>query len=322
MAFLTAMRAVFLAIPQGHQSLQVTAPAACAGLGLGYVNHSRLGVCGRPHPEGLVVTFAQGDNGLGLQAGDVVLGADDAAGPELLDRSSRRPFCSDFSSPTDHHRRETAAASFFGQVPAGTVLRVRRGTAAPFDVEVPAGSTPQLLSCQDPLGRAIDFDARAEVRPDGVAVIRLPRFYPLDGGPPPTTGAEQEAFIAAFQAKVQAAFDQVKSAPAIVWDVRGNYGGITQVGLAIVAGMPGAQGGDLSSCRARIPKTSPPKFYAPKYAEYKVTPGGSFAYGGKVAVVSDGLDYSAADYFALAVTTFTDVPLVGSATAGAYGGSG
>ena len=270
LTFLTAMRGAYLGIPQGHQALFLSDSKACAQPGVSYASESRLGVCGRPHPEGVVVTFARSDNVLGLQPGDVVLQADDDAGSALLERSARRPVCSGASSPGAPHRLETAATTFFGHVPGGTVLRVRRGATESFTLEVPLDGGSQFLSCQDPLGRAIDFDAKAELRPDGIAVIRLPRFYPIEGGPPPQTEAELEVFIAAFQAKVQAVFDQVKDAPGLIWDVRSNYGGITRVGLAIVAGMAGAKAGPLSSCRGRIPKSQPPKFYAQKYAEYEV----------------------------------------------------
>jgi C-terminal processing protease CtpA/Prc len=71
-----------------------------------------------------------------------------------------------------------------------------------------------------------------------------------------------------------------------------------------------------------MPGTNPPTFGAQKYAVYTVAPGGPFAYAGKVALVVDGLAYSAADYFPLAVRRATATPLVGSASAGAYGGAG
>ena len=40
-------------------------------------------------------------------------------------------------------------------------------------------------------------------------------------------------YRAKFEAKILAAFDAVKSAPAIIWDIRGNGGGLTLVGLGI-----------------------------------------------------------------------------------------
>jgi C-terminal processing protease CtpA/Prc len=107
----------------------------------------------------------------------------------------------------------------------------------------------------------------------------------------------------------------------MVWDARSNGGGITLVGLAIVAGMPGAQAMGISYCQSRIPGSNPPAFSSQSYAHYQVTPGGPFAYTGKVAVLIDGLDYSAADYFPYAVSQATSALLVGTPTAGAYGAS-
>jgi C-terminal processing protease CtpA/Prc len=80
---------------------------------------------------------------------------------------------------------------------------------------------------------------------------------------------------------------------------------------------------DISACRARIEGSDPPSFTSSTYAEYAVEPGGPFAYTGKIAVLIDGLDYSAADYFPYAIQQAAPgTLLVGTPTAGAYGGSG
>jgi C-terminal processing protease CtpA/Prc len=76
----------------------------------------------------------------------------------------------------------------------------------------------------------------------------------------------------------------------------------------------------ISYCRTRVPSSSPIAYDAQRYATYAITPGGPFAYTGKVAVVTDGLAYSAGDYFPLAVAKGSDVRVIGSASAGAYGG--
>ena len=269
-----------------------------------------------------MVTYAEPDNPLGLAAGDLLVAAGGDSGPELLEAAARRPVCG-ASSPGDSHRRTSAAASFFGTVPPGmelTVVPVDQSGMRTITVPEKAGHT---ISCQDPLGRDIAFNARATLRPDGVAVIRLPRFYPLDKSLSANpTQAEVDQFIADFQATIQAEFDTVKTARALIWDARSNYGGLTLVGLAIAGGMPGARAVDLSYCVARIPDSQPPAYQPNHYAVYSVTPGGPFAFAGKVAVLIDGLDYSAADYFPYAVAHATDVPLVGTPSAGAYGGGG
>jgi C-terminal processing protease CtpA/Prc len=217
-------------------------------------------------------------------------------------------------------RRTSGAASFFGVVPAGTKLTVRSPSGATRDVTVPAEADATVTSCYETFGRSRAVYAEATVRPDGVAVIRLPSFFPWDKPFPQTTDpAVLQQFIADYQAEVVAVFDTVKNAPGIVWDVRANGGGITTVGLAIASGFPTARATTVSYCRARARGGS---LLPDRYAIYDVAPGGPFAYAGKVAVVADGLAYSAGDYFPYAVLRATDVPVIGSATAGAFGASG
>jgi C-terminal processing protease CtpA/Prc len=309
---------VLLSVPEGHQGLS---NGACDTPEMFYQAATRLDVCGRPYGNDLIVTGAAPGNPLGLSAGDRITAAGSDRGPALLEAAARRPVCGD-SAPSDSGRRNWAAASFFGTVPAGMVLTIvpADGTAER-TVTVPNESLP-LASCSDPMNRDVRFNAKATVRPDGVAVIQLPRLSPIDGNLPKyPTEAEYQQFSDAFQASIQAEFDKVKNAPAIVWDVRGNGGGITQVGLNIVSGMPGARATTLSSCTSRIAGSAPPAFSAEQFAAYSIVPGGPFAYAGKVAVIIDGGDYSAADYFAYAVAQATDVPLVGAATSGAFGSS-
>jgi C-terminal processing protease CtpA/Prc len=223
--------------------------------------------------------------------------------------------------PAASGRRYAGAASFFGAVPAGMKLVVRAPDGSVRDVTVPAESDAQATDCTDPFSRDRAIYAEAKVRPDGVAVIRLPSFFPFDKQFPTTaTQAELEAFVAAYQAEIQKVFDTVKSAPGIVWDTRGNTGGITSVGAAITGGFPSARTTAVSYCRDRIDGAFPIAYSPQHYAIYGVEPGGPFAYAGKVAVVTDGLAYSAGDYFPRFVAKASDVPVVGSASAGAYGG--
>jgi carboxyl-terminal processing protease len=175
------------------------------------------------------------------------------------------------------------------------------------------------LDCTDPFSRTI-VPAESEIRSDGVGVIRLPGF--LDPQQQfPTNATEQSIadYRARFEAKIQAAFDKVKSAKAIVWDIRGNGGGLTPVGLDIASGFPGTRADAISYCEARKEKSDPPSFDASRYAEYALIPGGPFAYSGKVAVLTEGLNYSAADYFPLAIKSRTNAILVGAPTAGGFG---
>jgi C-terminal processing protease CtpA/Prc len=317
--FYGAMHRAHLAFREGHQSLFAS---SCKKQAMYSANSSRLGVCGRARGNDVVVTYAQAGNPMGLKAGDRVIAAGMDAGPGLLDAALQRPFCGALPV-TDVGRRDWAATSFFGTVPPGMTLSIAPADgSAPHDVVVPDTDSP-TLDCQDPLGRDIKFNAQSSVRPDGVAVIRLPRFYPNNAVLPQNpTQADIDKFIADFQGEIQAEFDKVKSAPAIIWDARSNYGGLTLVGLAIAAGMPTAKTTHISYCNTRIPGSNPPKFSAFKYAVYDINPGGPFAYTGKTAIVTDALDYSAADYFPLAVRKATSTPIVGTPSAGAFGGPG
>ncbi len=315
--YLGALRRAFLAIPQGHQGLYLK--SGC-GKVIPYESTSRFGVCGRPHGDALVVTVAKESNRLGLKKGDRIVEVDGVSGPALLEDAALRPTCS-ASAPSPSYRRTSGAASFFGTIPAGAKLVVEDPKGQRRTVVVPNESDPST-SCAEPLGRDTRFVAKSEVLPDGTAVVRLPSFVPFDV-PFPTSGTQEDfdAYRTAFQARIQAEFDKVKNAPRLIWDLRSNGGGLTQVGLAIASGMPGAKAGPLTHCVARIAKSDPPRFDTNPYAEYALTPGGDFAYSGKVAVLIDGFDYSAADYFPYVVKNATSALLVGSPTAGAFGAS-
>jgi hypothetical protein len=267
-----------------------------------------------------VITYARPGNVLALTAGDQIVSAGNANGPAILDEAALRPVCGAYF-PSTEARRTSAAASFFGAVPEKTILTVIGIHGQRRMMMVPAPSS-DVVDCVDPLGRDTAFNAQASTHWDGTAIIRLPRLYPIDDASHPQTDAEYEAFSARFQASVKAEFDKVKDAPRIVWDARGNGGGITRVALAIVSGMPSARPTAIARCNRRIPGSNPPAFEPELSADYSITPGGDFAYAGRTAVLIDALDYSAADYFAYATSRATDVPLVGEGTAGAFGGAG
>ena len=316
-AYVAASWRALNAYPQGHQGLFSEAPSVCGKIAP-YQYGSRFGVCGRPVTGGLVVTVASANNKLGLRAGDVITAVDRDQGEALLEAAYLRPVCGG-TFPSKEGRRHAGAASFFGTVPAGAKLAVRAPGGATREVVVPATADARLTDCTDVFARSRQIYAEGSVRPDGVAVIRLPSFWPWDKQAP-TTEPEFTAFVDAYRAEVVKVFQTVKTAKAIVWDARGNTGGITPVGLAIVSGFPSARATAISYCRTRTPGSSPPSWEAERYAEYSVTPGGPFAFAGKVAVLTDGLAYSAGDYFPLAVNKASDAVLVGSPSAGAYGG--
>jgi len=318
-AFFGALYAAFQRVPQGHQTLYMS--NVCGKI-VPSSMMSQRGVCGRPHARGIIVTSARPDSPLHLQKGDVITRVGTMSGAEILPSLAERPACGS-THPSPAFRDTITATEFSDLLTAGEQLLVESpdGQTRTITAEVPPlGDTSKSLYCRDPFARDVSKTIYAEVRPDGVAVIRLHSF--MDQEVPFPTGQPTEAidaYRAALQAKIQAAFDGVKSAPAIVWDTRGNGGGMTLVGLAIASGFPGARPEQLSYCVGRKVGTEQVEYFTQRGALYALTPGGSFAYSGKVAVLTDGLDYSAADYFPLAVKARTDAVLVGAPTAGAFG---
>jgi hypothetical protein len=316
-AFFGALFHSFMAIPEGHQG--VTLAQGCGSI-VPYGNYSRRGVCGRPHARGVIITNARAGNSLGLKKGDVVVGL--AGANDVLTALTDRPLCTS-SRPSLAFAETNAAATFGDLVRAGETITIESPDGAHRELQVPPLSPTvdnAFLDCEDPFGRARNVAAEASVRADGVAVIRVPSW--VNATEPFPAGADQAAFEAykeRFEVALQAELDKVKSAPAIVWDMRGNEGGLTQVGLDIASGMPGAQDGEISHCNLRNWASDPPTFDATPYAIYALAPGGRFAYGGKVAIITEGLNYSAADYFPLAVKMKTKALLVGAPTAGGFG---
>lgn len=320
-SFFAALYAAFVSVPQGHQGLYL---ASGCGTKVPMMAYAQRGACGRPHADGVVITYARAGNPLGLAAGDIVTRVGDTSGRAILGELAKRPMCVT-SRPDESFEETSTAATIADLLRAGETVEVLSAAGVKRSVTVPAGGLPgrslrDAVACSDPLGRDMSVPVESYVRPDGVAVIRLPGFLDPEQAFPTTGSLEDvEEYRAKFEAKIKVAFDQVKSARAIVWDIRGNGGGLTMVGLGIASGFPGASAGAISYCQARVRGSSPPAFDSFRYAEYALTPGGPFAYTGKVAVLIDGMDYSAADYFPLATKTKTSALLVGTPTAGGFG---
>jgi C-terminal processing protease CtpA/Prc len=318
LAYTGALFRAFAAVPQRHQTFYLE--KGCGSL-IPYASFSTRGACGQPHSRGIVVTAVKPTNPLGLKKGDLVTRVANTSGAGVRELLSARPMCG-ASFPSTSNRDAVVATTFTDLLVAGEEIEIESpdGTKRTVTVpDAPLGTIANGLSCTDPFARA-HVPVESELRADGIGIIRLPGFTdPEQNFPSNPTQEALDAYRAKFEAKIQAAFDKVKSAPAIVWDIRGNGGGLTLVALGIASGFLGARAEPLSYCEARVPKTSPPQFDTFRYAEYALTPGGSFAYSGKVAVLIDGLDYSAADYFPLAVKTRTNAKLFGAPAAGAFG---
>jgi hypothetical protein len=178
LAFYAAAWRTMNAFPQGHQSLLPADTSVC-GKAIPFSQGSRFGVCGRPSAAGIAVTAVRAGNKLGLKAGDVITSADGESGDAMLATAYLRPVCGDVF-PALPGRRYSAAASFFDTVPAGAKLEVRAVDGTTREVIVPANADAQNTDCTDPFSRNRQLYAEAKTRPDGVAVIRLPSFYPFD----------------------------------------------------------------------------------------------------------------------------------------------
>jgi len=331
-AYFGALYKAFHAVPQGHQGLYLNGSGvkSCGRL-VPFMSYSQRGACARPHGTkgAVIVTNARANNLLGVKAGDIitriVYASVGGASTNVIATLADRPMCA-ASKPSASFNDAVTAATFTDLLEKGDEISIEspNGTTRTFtmpDGQTLTGDLNQALSCQDPLGRNTGVAVEAEMRPDGVGVIRLPGFTDAEQVfPENPTQAELDEYRNAFEAKIKTAFDTVKSAPMIVWDIRGNGGGLTMVGLGIASGFPGASPLPLSHCVARKPNTDPPEFDTFHYASYALSPAATkFPYTGKVAILIDGLNYSAADYFPLAVKTRTNALVVGAGTAGAYG---
>lgn len=310
-----ALRLAVLAWPVGHQALYGD-NTLCMSPDMFWQVGSRLGACARPYGEGFVVTHVVPDNPLGLDPGDLITSLDGLTGDDMIDEILHYPMCGSSISSTSH-RRVTAATSIFASIPVGAGVEVTTIAGTTEELLIP-DEPVNLLSCLDAMGRDTYFNARSYIRDDGIGVIQLPRFFPL--------GADQsmpyEEQIAQMEAAILETLDAVRSAAGIVWDVRANAGGISPVAFRVVGGMPGAQHVHIAHCGTRIPGRFPVELDPRTEFDYEVTPEpeGPFAHDGPVAVVVDGLAGSAADYFIRAVDLATDVPIIGTGAAGAYGG--
>ena len=318
-SFFAALYGAFVSVPQGHQGLYL---ASGCGTKVPMMAYAQRGACGRPHANGIVVTHARAGNPLGLVAGDVVTKVGTLAGRGVLTELAARPMCVT-SRPDESFTQTSTAATFADLLREGETIEVTSVNGAKRTVTVgkrPGKTLQDAVECSDPFARDRSIPVESFVRPDGIAVIRLPGFIDPEQTFP-TSGSEEDylAYKAAFETKIKTAFDKVKDARAIIWDVRGNGGGLTMVGLGIASGFPGATAGEISYCQAREQGSSPATFDSFKYAEYALEPGGQFAFAGKVAVLIDGMNYSAADYFPLAIKSKTSALLVGTPSAGAFG---
>lgn len=316
LAYASTLRRVFNAVPQGHQTLRFDDAR------LPYQGYTRFGACLRPYGDHFVVTSVAAGARVDLSPGDEVVAFEDTTGEAMAAFALSLPM-SGHLRPSPAGMRHAAAESLLTGAREGMALDVRSSTGVR-RVILPAPGTP-WVDCADSFQRTdaarAPYDWKATMRPDGIGVIHLATFYPafLYDRALDTEAAVQQAIDEAI-ASLEAEFDTIRSARGVVWDLRGNQGGLTPLGLAVASGLPGARAGPYTECYHRDPGSTPATFMGPTH-HYELTPDDRFRVpGAKVAVIIDGSNYSAADYFPWFVRHATDATLVGSTTSGAFGG--
>jgi hypothetical protein len=190
-AYFAALYGAFVSVPQGHQGLYLT--SGC-GTKVPMMAFAQRGACGRPHANGIVVTHVREGNPLGLAKGDVVTRVGDTSGRAVLTELAKRPMCVT-SRPDESFTQTSTAATFADLVRAGETLDVVSANGTKRTVTVPAGAMPgkslrDALECSDPFARDNSVPVESFVRPDGIAVIRLPGFTDPEQAFPTTNSLE------------------------------------------------------------------------------------------------------------------------------------
>lgn len=329
-AFGRGVRFIQNAVPQGHQSVSLTRCGRPNGIA--YNSQSDYGVCGASSADDIVITYAQPDNPMGLQVGDrIVSSSEIPAGPEFLDELIKEPGCGS-SVLSRENRRGTAAASVFSFTPPGESLHVIAADGSPRDVTIPPRPlTPQgapdfdkQMYCASVYGDSqISFEIQATLRPDGIAVLRVPHFGPyVTPFPSPLTLASYTQWVSDFVDRLKAGLDTVQGARGYVWDVRSNLGGSQEVALAVAAGA-GATPGTIVECKNRIADSEPFAF-GDTSITFEIPEDDRLHVEGKVAFLIDNRLYSAGEYLAYAIRNHgtSSTRLFGTTTAGAFGYGG
>lgn len=313
-SFYRALRSALLGFPIGH--LSISSATLCGSNELPYQNASYYGACARPYKEHFVITQTNASNPLKLKRGDLITAVDGKTKEEMRQWVLSQAMCGT-SLGSLSHRKHAAAGSVLGVMPEGTKLTIRSLDGSTREVSLPARSASSLLGCSDPYQGATSPLIQARRRPDGFAVIHIAAFFVLSNPNMPYNEQYQKLYKDLLDT-----FRAHQDAKGIIWDLRGNRGGMTQLGLHIVGGMPGAKATVIARCKQRVFLSSTVRFNPQSEFYYRLQPGGDFAYKGKVAVLIDGMAGSAADYFARAVKIGTSALLVGAPPVGAYGGVG
>ncbi len=323
-----AARALQLQIPQGHQWVRF-GPDLCGNPdGLSYGRQTFYGVCGRAYGDGVVVTAAADGNPLGLEPGDRVIGTETwAEGPSFLDELALEPLCSVHTPTTEQGKRQQAAIDLFGLLREGDTITVIDPEGEERQVKAPARLEDDPFEwCLDPIqGGYFTFETEVTMRPDGVAVIRVPHFGPAENPfPNPFTEESYYQWVSDYVDRLAVAMASIPADAPIVWDARGNTGGSAEVPLTIVAGMPGAVRTLVSEGYIRMEGTFPFEYEDEPVSTFvfEVPEDDRLVHDAPTAVLVDEASTSAADFFALGVKEYSDAILVGTAGTASYGYGG
>ncbi len=322
-----AVRALQLQIPQGHQAVSFR-PDICGQPDLlGRSLQTFYGACGRVYEDGVIVTVAADDNPLGLEPGDRIVGTDRwPEGPSFLDDVAAEPLCAARTPTTDLGKRDQAADDLFAVIDEGDTLIVIDPQGTQRQVEVPARMADgPIAECYDAFeGAFSEFEAQLTMRPDGVAVIRVPHFGPYETPfPEPFTTESYLQWVSDYIDRLAALMAEIPADAPIVWDARGNLGGSAEVPLAIVAGMPGAIRTQISEGYFRVEGTEPFEYGdANATFSFSVPDDDRLEHDAPTAVLVDAVTASAGDYFALGVKEYSDALLVGTPGTAMYGYGG
>ncbi len=323
-----AARAIQLQIPQGHQWVRF-GPGLCGSpAGLSYTEQTFYGACGRAHGDGVIVTMAADSNPLGLEPGDRVIGSETwGEGPSFLDELAAEPLCSSMTPTSEGAKRLQAAKDLFGLLREGDTITVINPEGEEREVEVPARLEDDPVGwCVNPIeGGYSTFEAQLTMRPDGVAVIRVPHFGPSENPfPSPLTAESYYQWVSDYVDRLAEVMESIPADAPIIWDARSNSGGAAEVPLAIVAGMPGAVRTDVSEGYVRVEGTIPFEFQeepTPTFS-FEVPEDDRLIHDAPTAVLVDSGTTSAADFFALGAKEYSDAILVGTPSTGNYGFGG
>ena len=323
-----AARALQLQIPQGHQWVRF-GPGLCGSPdGMPYTQQTFYGACGRISGDGVIVTVAADENPLGLLPGDRIVGTSRwEEGEDFLNQVAHEPLCSSLTPSNPNALRRQAAGDLLGLINEGDMVTIIDPDGETREVEAPARLAEDPVGwCLNPIeGGFSSFEAQLTMRPDGIAVIRVPHFGPSETPfPNPLTAEAYYQWVSDYVDRLANVMSMIPDDAPIIWDARSNSGGAAEVPLAIVAGMPGANRVQISEGYQRLDGTDPFEFTddpLPTFS-FEVPDDDRLNHNAPTAVLVDYSTTSAADFFAWGAKEFSDAIVVGTPGTANYGFGG